>query len=60
MIKFILIEWPDVQNYFDIIGFRANSCLANDEIFLQFNTEIQSSAYFVNEEWLKSIEAKSE
>lgn len=38
---YVLIEWPDVQELFDIEGFDDNSCLGNE------------SAFFVNKKWLK-------
>ena len=55
-IMYILIEFPDVQDLMDKEDFRKNACLANDEEFLEENTTVQSSAYFVKEDWLNSIE----
>lgn len=51
--KFILVEWPETQNLMDHEGFEENACLANDDYFLK---TYGSSAYFVNEEWLKEVE----
>lgn len=42
--KYILVEWPDVQYLMDKEGFKENSSLADEEKF-------GSSAYFVSEEW---------
>ena len=42
--KYILVEWPDVQYLMDKEGFKENSSLADGEKF-------GSSAYFVSEEW---------
>ena len=42
--KYILVEWPDVQDLMDKEGFKENSSLADEEKF-------GSSAYFVSEEW---------
>jgi hypothetical protein len=50
-----LIEWPDIQDLMDEPGFDENACLANDEVFLEKNTTVSSSAYFVKEEWLNSL-----
>ena len=30
MDKFIVITWPEIQNYFELGGFRENSLLIND------------------------------
>lgn len=48
-----LIEFPEVQELMELPGFAENACLANDEEFLEQNTSIGSSAYFVSVEWLK-------
>lgn len=42
--KYILVEWPDVQYLMGKEGFKENSSLADEEKF-------GSSAYFVSEEW---------
>ena len=42
--KYILVEWPDVQYLMDKEGFKENSSLADEEKFGR-------SAYFVSEEW---------
>lgn len=53
--KYLLIEWSDVQELMTKEGFRDNACLANDKQFLESNTIIHDSAYFVSEEWLKKV-----
>jgi hypothetical protein len=45
---FIIITWPEIQDYMDKPGFEENSCLINEEPFL---SEYGSSAYFVRESW---------
>ena len=47
---FIIITWPDIQDYMDKPGFEENSCLINEEPFL---SEYGSSAYFVRESWVE-------
>lgn len=46
--KYIIIEWPEVQELMEQKGFEDNSYLINDEKRIP-------SAYFVNEEWYKEI-----
>ena len=31
MNKYIIIEWPEIQEYMSYEGFRENACLINDE-----------------------------
>ena len=50
--KYILIEWPEIQDLMEKPGFNQNACLANDVEFLEVNTSVESSAYFVKESWL--------
>ena len=47
---FIIITWPEIQNYMDKPGFEENSCLINEEPFF---SESGSSAYFVKESWVE-------
>ena len=49
MDKYIVIQWPEIQELMEIEGFRDNSYLINDEKGLE---EYGSSAYFVNTKWL--------
>lgn len=49
---YIVIQWPEIQEYMDLKGFRDNSYLINDEKGMD---DFGSSAYFVNKEWLESI-----
>lgn len=46
--RYVLVMWPDIQEYMVKDGFNENSCLANDEYFVN---KYGSSAYFVNETW---------
>lgn len=50
MDKYIVITWPEIQEFMEIEGFRDNSYLINDEKGLE---EFGSSAYFVNYNWYK-------
>lgn len=50
MEKFVVVEWPQCQELMDLPGFEENSYLINDEKGLD---DFGSSAYFVNEKWLK-------
>lgn len=50
--KFIVIQWPDVQDLMGEPGFRDNASLINDERFYQLYGD---SAYFVNEEWYNKV-----
>lgn len=52
MEKFVVVEWPEIQDLMDLEGFEDNAHLINDERGLD---QYGSSAYFVNEEWLKTI-----
>lgn len=49
MDKYIVIQWPEIQDIMELEGFRDNSYLINDEKGLK---EYGSSAYFVNTKWL--------
>lgn len=48
---YVLVQWPDIQEYMDKEGFRENACLANDEHFVD---TYGSSAYFVDLNWLEA------
>jgi hypothetical protein len=48
MDKFIVVQYPEIQQYMDKDGFTDNAHLINDDIGLE---KYGSSAYFVNEKW---------
>lgn len=50
--SYIVIQWPEIQELMDKEGFKEHSFLVNDPLGLD---TFGSSAYFVNEEWLKTI-----
>lgn len=50
---FIIVTWPDIQDYMDKDGFDENSCLINEEPFL---SEYGSSAYFVRLSWAEKAD----
>ena len=54
---YVVIGWPDIQQYMDIPGFEENSYLVNDEKGME---DFGSSAYFVDEDWLESIGKEDE
>lgn len=47
-----VIQWPDIQHYMELPGFREHSYLINDD---KGQEDFGSSAYFVEIEWLKSV-----
>jgi hypothetical protein len=49
---YVVIGWPDIQQYMGIPGFEENSYLVNDEKGVE---DFGSSAYFVDEDWLENI-----
>lgn len=49
---YTVITWPDIQELMVEDGFREHSYLVNDE---QGMIDFGSSAYFVDIEWLKSL-----
>ena len=51
---FEIIEWPDIQAFMDIDGFRENSTLIHPNEHLGIN----STTYLVSKEWLNSIDKK--
>lgn len=50
--SYIVIQWPEIQELMDKEGFKENSFFVNDPLGLD---TFGSSAYFVNEEWLNTI-----
>lgn len=50
--EYIIIQWPEIQEFMDEEGFDVNSSLANDEWSLE---KYGSSAYFVNKVWLDEV-----
>ncbi len=55
--KYVVVTWPDSQQLMDKEGFAENSYLVNDEQGLE---DFGSSAYFVDEDWLDSVEDSDE
>lgn len=51
---YTVIQWPEIQAYMDIPGFRDNSYLVNDELVKGIE-DFGSSAYFVDVQWLEGI-----
>lgn len=51
--KYILINFPDIQEYMDLEGFEEHSSLADCDKF-------GASAYFVEEEWLDNCNKDEE
>lgn len=47
--RYVVITWPEVQDFFEMEGFRENSFLVNDEKGLN---DFGSSAYFVKYAWI--------
>lgn len=52
--KYIIIEWPEVQELMDKEGFESNAHPVTTEEFL---TNFGGSSYFVNESWLHELES---
>ena len=55
--KYVIIQWPESQALMSEKGFREHSCLINDEPLID---EVGSSAYFVEEDWLKKQHTNTE
>ena len=53
---FVVVMWPDVQEYQDMEGFDTNSVLINDELLLG---EYGGNAYLVRCYWLYEIHRNS-
>ena len=53
---YVVVTWPDSQNLMDKPGFRENSYLVNDDKGIE---DFGSSAYFVDADWLQSVEETS-
>lgn len=51
MEDFEIIDWPDIQAFMDLEGFKENSSL----ITPNENLNIGSSTYLVSKEWLMTI-----
>lgn len=49
---YVIIQWPEIQDYMDIEGLNENAHLINDEPLF---SQVGSSAYFVKWEWIKSL-----
>lgn len=48
MNDYIIIGWPDIQDYMDIEGFEENSTLINENE----NIGIGSSTYLISRDWI--------
>lgn len=48
---YIIIQWPEIQYYMGLEGFKENSYLINDEKGIE---EFGSSVYFINTKWLNN------
>ena len=48
MKKYIVIEFPEIQEVQQLPGFKEHCCLINDDAFVDM---YGSSAYFVDEDW---------
>lgn len=49
---YVLIPWPEIQEYMYDYGFDQEACLADSDEFVRM---YGSSAYFVNKLWLDSV-----
>lgn len=49
---YVLIQWPEIQEYMDEYGFDQWACLANSDEFVKM---YGSSAYFVSKPWLDAM-----
>lgn len=52
MEDYVLVQWPESQSYMEFEGFDEHSSLADCEKF-------GSGAYFIEKNWLNSIDNKS-
>lgn len=50
--RFIIIQWPEIQDFMDEDFFEEHSYLINDTKGME---EYGSSAYFVEEDWYNKI-----
>lgn len=48
---YVIIQWPEIQYFMELEGFKENSYLINDEKGIE---EFGSSSYFVNTKWLNN------
>lgn len=49
--EFVVVPWPEIQEYMEKEGFDNNSHLINDEVGIE---KYGCSAYFINKEWLQN------
>lgn len=49
--EFVVVTWPEIQEYMEKEGFKDNSHLINDEVGLE---KYGGSSYFINKEWLQN------
>lgn len=46
-----IIGWPDIQEYMELEGFKANATLIEPNVYMG----IDSCTYLVDKEWLESL-----
>lgn len=51
--NYVIICWPEIQEYMDKEGFKENSSLILDDHLVD---TYGSSAYFVSNTWIKELE----
>lgn len=54
---YVVVCWPDIQDYMDLDGFDENAYLINDSKGLD---DFGSSAYFINKAWKDKVEEQRE
>lgn len=52
MEDFEIIDWPDIQAFMELEGFKDNATLIEPN----YSMGIGSSTYLVSKEWLESLE----
>ena len=49
--EYVLYRWPECQQFMDLEGFEEHSSLADCDLF-------GPSAYFIEKEWIESLDEK--
>ncbi len=49
--RYIIVTWPEIQDFQELDGFEDNSCLINDEKWI---FDFGPSAYFIKEDWYET------
>lgn len=52
MEKYVIIQWPEIQDFIDKLGFDSHSYLINDDKGIE---DFGSGAYFVEENWYNRV-----